>query len=376
MRHFKLENSAGQILDITTKEILFHEISGLGFEEENDFRQIGDVWWLNHTNYRQASISGKMIFTENAMQIENDGDLLNLNDPYAKYKYFIDFISRPPLTMMYNPYGPVDDSNAFYRSVRVSKLEKSEKNEYGVIDESIEFSCYTPWYTKLITEIVPEEESEEEISGWIWGGPVGSDLIYIDSTNPNNPIENEIEFPEGYGVADPLVFEPEGTELKIVDSTDPNNPVTTTVTIPGYDGNATPTIFRTETSQQLDKDIISLVKSPVKMTIFGPIVNPTWIHRVRNSSGEYTTIGTGGFTSNVSLSGEDEYIVVDNTGGQYQIYKHNSNGTNTDIYGERDFSATCFITFREGSNQVLVTSGLGEPAKHVRIEGHLYYATV
>ena len=383
MRHFKLENSVGQTLDITTKEILFHEISGLGFEEENDYRQIGDVWWLNHTNYRQATVSGNVIFTESPMTLEDENGITVLDDPYAKFRYFVDFISRAPLTLMYSPYGPIGTEQTYLRTVRVSKLEKSEKNEYGVLDESIEFSCYTPWYTKIIKSIEPEEEgSEEETTGWIWGGPTGSDLLTYaldDEVDEHGErVPQPIVFPEDYDEADPLVFEPDGTTLKVVDSSDPENPVTAEATVSPYSGDATPTIFRSERIQNLDMDdYVSLVKSPVKMTIYGPLVNPSWQHRVKaTKDGEYTTVGSGGFVagSNVSLA-SDEYLVVDNTSGQYRIYKRNSNGTITDLYEYRNFSLSCFITFREGYNQVIVASNNGE-AKHVTLEAHLYYATV
>lgn len=389
MRHFKLENSAGQILDITTEEILFHEISGLGFEEENDYRQIGDVWWLNHTNYRQATISGNIIFTEKPMTVTINDIETPINDPYKKYRYFVDFISKAPLTMMYNPLGPIDEGEVYYRNVRVSKLDKSEKNEYGVIDEGIEFSCYTPWYTKLIKEIRPDDSSggQSIVTGWIWGGPEGSDLesyaLDDEVDEHGERIPAPIEFPQDYGEADPLVFEPDGIlEMDIPDySTEPTEELPdprTTVTVPAYDGVSTPSIFRSEVLQKLDlEDYISLVKSPVKLTIYGPIREPVWIHRVKDAEGNYITVGSGEFTSSISLSTKDEYIVIDNTGGQYRIYRHNANGTDTDIYSQRDFSQTCFITLREGSNQVLVTSGRdGDPAENVKLEAHLYYATV
>ena len=390
MRHFKLENSAGQVLDITTEEILFHEISGLGFEEENDYRQIGDVWWLNHTNYRQATISGNIIFTEKPMTILIDDVEVPIDDPYKKYRYFVDFISKAPLTMMYNPLGPIGSGETYFRTVRVSKLDKTEKNEYGVIDENIEFSCYTPWYTKLIKEIIVDDGSDtqpETITGWIWGGPEGSDLLTYaldDEVDEHGErVPQPIVFPEDYEEADPLVFEPDGIDdMDIpdysVEPTDENPNPRTIVDVPAYEGSSTPTIFRREAIQNLDlEDYISLVKSPVKLTIYGPIVKPYWVHRVKDADGNYVTVGSGKFTTNVSLSSKDEYVVIDNTGGQYRIYRHNATGSDTDIYSQRDFSLPCFITLREGSNQILVTSEEdGTPADNVKLEAHLYYATV
>ena len=368
MRHFTLVNSAGTALDITTEDVFFYDIGGLGFSEDNDFRHIGEVWWLNHTSNNQATITGKMLFTEH-------GD----TDPYAKFRAFSEFISKAPLTLLYNPMRPIeatilgdkeDDADTFYRNVRVSKLDKSEKNEYGVIDESIEFVCYTPWYKKKISELIPKESSEDpqDDKGWIWGGPEGSDLITyaLDSEvdDQGQRVPSPIVFPEDYGVADPLVFEPEGATIA------PD------IVIPPFSGAYTEARFEVETETNVSlPPLVSAIKSPAKLIIYGPIVGPSWIHSVIRN-GVKTTIGSGAFTSTVSLGSKDEYLVVDNTGGQYQIYKHNADGTNTDLYALRNFGLPCFITLREGSNVISVVSKLGEPAKHVRVEGHMYYATV
>lgn len=387
MRHFMLVNNAGKPLDITTQEILFHDIGGLGFDEDNDFRHIGEVWWLNHTSYNQATISGSIMFTEN-------GD----TDPYVKYRNFIEFISKPPLTLLYNPLGPItkatilgddeDDNTVYYRTVRVSKLGKSEKDEYGVIDENIDFIAYTPWYQKKIEKLIPKESSgeEEDITGWIWGGPVDEDLysLAIDDEvdGQGNPVPQLITFPQDYGESDPLVFEPEGATLDIPDYatevTEENPNPRSTAVVPAFEGNATPAKFREESLSDITlPPLNSAVKSPAKLTIYGPISRPEWTHSVRRGDTS-VIVGTGRFTEDVLLS-QGEYIVIDNTGGQYQMYKHNSNGTDTDLYSIRDFSTSCFITLREGENQISVVSGGpggGEPAKHVEVEGHMYYATV
>lgn len=317
MRHFTLVNSSGVELDITTKEILFHEIGGLGFEEENDFRQIGDVWWLNRTGYNQATVSGKVIFTEEGTRT-----------PYEKYWDFVRFIAKAPLTLKYSPYGEIDDDDkerTFYRRVRVSKLDKTEITTLGVLDCDIEFICYTPWY-RVVTNTFIQKSQTGDLQAWIWGN--GSDCP-------------------------PLTFEPEDGQT------------------------ATRAKFR-------DEDLIpsvavackSLVKCPAKLTIYGPVTNPTWTHEIERSSGDIL-VGTGGFSpsSPVSLS-SNEYLVIDATNGSYSITKHNANGTVTNVYQYRDFNKSCFITLHEGTNIITVLASSGTTARRFELESHLYYATV
>lgn len=314
MRHFKLVNSTGEVLDITTKEILFHEIGGLGFEEENDFRMIGDIWWLNHTNYNQATVSGKMIFTE-------IGEL----DPYAKFMAFAQFVSKPPLTLMYNPYGEVYESTCYYRTVRVSRLDKSEKNEYGVIDSDIDFVCYTPWY-KISEAEYDVDASQDDGSAWIWG----------DGTNENPP----------------LIFEPSDSQTvrRIAK-------------------------FRWEARKYLSIKCNSVGKNPVKLTIYGPMTNPVWTQMLVDQDGHSTIVATGGFSTPVTLLA-GERLVIDSTNGAYSITKYNLNGTVSDMYQHRDFSKVCFLTLKEGDNTILVSGNGDVLADRVKVEGHIYYATV
>ena len=155
MRYFELKNSADEVLDITTQEILFHEIDGLGFEETTDFRAVGPVWRLNSAEYNQMAVTGKMLFSE-------EGELT----PYQKYVVFRDFILKAPLTLIYYPHG--FGTEPYYKKVRSAKLAKSEINEYGVLDCDIEFMPYTPWYTTSTYENIVPEDREDKYTGWFW----------------------------------------------------------------------------------------------------------------------------------------------------------------------------------------------------------------
>ena len=313
MRYFKLINNAAPTpmeLDITTTENLFHDISGLGFEEDTDFRSVGDVWWLNSVSYSQSPVSGRMMFTD-----------LGGTTPYRKYQSFYKFISRAPLTLLYYPHGL--ETEPYRRRVRVTKLEKTELNEYGVLDCDIEFMPYTPWYQTISEEI--KNTSTQSESGWIWGGTE----------------------------SDPLVFEPaEGST------------------------NKTPAKFRGESQQHVDLDVSISNKSPAKLCIYGPITDPSWTHYVGNE-----LVGTGGFSfDNHVVVNEDEVLVIDSTDGAYSItinavMDELPGRELRNVYALRNFNTSCFLFLQEGKNRIAVSSSGGAVNK-IRVEGHIYYATV
>lgn len=337
MRHFKLMNDAGRFYDITTKGVLFYDIGGLGFEEDNVFNRIGSVWWLAHTEYKQATITGKIIFTE------EDG-----NEPYLKYQEFVQFIAQPPLTLMYNPFGPVKstlcndteaDENAYYRTVRVSKLDKTEKNEYGVLDCAIDFIAYTPWYRRVHqTMQYDEPEDGSADTGWIWGD---------DAENP------------------PLMFQPEGETKDGV------------IVVPAYTGSATRARFRWEPPNFLSYQLTALGNSPAILTIHGPITNPRWTHTLVTNT-RTLVLCTGSFNTedrDIELL-KGEKIIIDGTPTKYSITKVHLNGTTSDLYPYRNFEESCFITLKNGENRIAVVSSSGELSSHIELEGYIYDATV
>lgn len=351
MRHFKLAKPASngyKILDITTTEMLFYEIDGLGFEENNTFNRIGSVWWLSHTEYKQVPVKGKIVFTA-------EGG----TDPYTKFQEFMQFISTPPLTLLYNPFGPVksamcgdseDEENAYYRTVRVGKLEKSELDEYGVLDCDIEFEPYTLWYRKKYFSTGSEKPDDgSDQTGWIWAG---TETVTDSETGETTTITHP-----------PLVFEPDGV---IKDGV---------VVVPAYSGESTRARFRWEPPKFLSCPVSESGNSPAILTIHGPIVNPVWTHVIEDGS-RTLLVGSGSFTKNLELLA-GEKIVIDSTPTQQSITLIHANGTTSDLYPQRNFEETCFITLKPGVNRISVMSDdTGEPAANIEVEGYMYDAAV
>ena len=309
MRYFTLENSDGETLDVTTKQILFHDISGLGFGEETDFRRVGDVWHLNSVVKEQTPVSGKMLFSE-----------LGGTSPYEKYLKFKSFIAKAPLIITYYPLGIERSNVVYHKRVRVSKLEKSELTQYGILDCPIDFTPYTPWYQIFSDENQIGDDADEEIVGWIWG--------------------------DEEGTVPPLVFEPDVGQ------------------------NATVAQFGAEPRLYTEIKADSNGANPVKITIFGPARNPVWTHFLNGEA-----IAFGSFAETFELA-EYEALEIDNTEGDYTMNVRNIR-TNAvrNVYALRNFDTECFFKLGEGTNRVIVSSE-NSPKVKTKIEGHIYYATV
>lgn len=301
MRYFKLENSSGGSFDITNEEYFFHEIKGLGFEEDNDFNRVGPVWKLSSTAYSQSKPGGKMMFTE-----------FGTGTPYDKYDIFKRFIAQAPLTLIYYPNGI--GTKAYRKKVRVSKLDKTEKTELGVLDCDIDFASYGPWY-EVITVENKVDEIDENVH-WIWD--VGNQWRDSD----------------------------DGVEG-----------------IPRYR-------FGSESRNNVEIDCDSNTKGLIKLTIDGPAQNPTWS---QYADGKF--ISNGGFGSAFTLA-SNERLVIDNTNADSLMTIYTSqNSEKRNVYSLRDFDKKCFFNLVAGKNRILVTSEDGKPV-HFTVEGHIHYATV
>lgn len=114
------------------------------------------------------------------------------------------------------------------------------------------------------------------------------------------------------------------------------------------------------------------IDSPSRLTIFGPVINPSWKHYVNGV--EFET----GRLNDISI-GSNEYIVVDKIALPSTIKKYSAvNGeVLEDLYNHSDFSTKRFITIKSGVNTVAVSGeepGSLEPV--VKLEAYIYYESV
>lgn len=112
----------------------------------------------------------------------------------------------------------------------------------------------------------------------------------------------------------------------------------------------------------------STIASPCRLTIYGEIVNPTWLHYVNGELYE-----TGSVDCTVASG---NYLIIDNSSDPYEMCVYDGAGNLIqDVYPLSDFTTTQFITLQKGQNQIVITSE-GASEVTVKAEGYLYYGTV
>lgn len=115
--------------------------------------------------------------------------------------------------------------------------------------------------------------------------------------------------------------------------------------------------------------------SPARLTIRGPITNPTWslyVNGNKVSDGAFDTATHGDF-----VLAEGENLVIDNTVTPYSITKVNTvTGEVENVYQKTDFTTTRFINLNPGRNIVFVKDDENKKYFNARLEAYLYYDTV
>lgn len=115
--------------------------------------------------------------------------------------------------------------------------------------------------------------------------------------------------------------------------------------------------------------------SPARLTIKGPITNPTWslyVNGNKVSDGAFDTATHGDF-----VLAEGENLVIDNTVIPYSITKVNTTtGAVENVYQKTDFTTTRFIDLAPGKNVVVIKDGENQSYYNARLEAYLYYDTV
>lgn len=87
MREFALVDGNGEEYNLTVEDSFLHDPSGLGFEHENTYRQVGTRFIKVNTRSNQSVISGKVHF--------------HPDDAYEEYQNFVEFSGRDGLELKY-----------------------------------------------------------------------------------------------------------------------------------------------------------------------------------------------------------------------------------------------------------------------------------
>ncbi len=355
-RHFTLRNGSGDICNITTTSILFHDLNGLGYEREDAYRRVGDRFVLVASGLRQQTISGKVALT---------GD-----DPYESYFNFVQFCNNTPLILIYQPNPSMEGQKhigettdivsgiPYERNVRVRRMEKTEINQYGYLDVGIEFDCLTPWYKPIEVITDPTDTDDDMIE----------DFFTFNDGTPDNygiwPIE---EASHGQGNPHDLGYYEFITDHYERTSDTVFNPNKTYYLESGFN-------FGKDVTMNSIIDSNSYNESPCRLCIYGPISNPRWTHYIEGYSGPYATGGV-----DVTIP-DGRMLVVDNSTDPYEISIYTTDNVFVEsVYQNSLFDTERFIDIQYGRNQIRVTGTLDEDNNAkvpIKLEAKIYYDSV
>ena len=126
--------------------------------------------------------------------------------------------------------------------------------------------------------------------------------------------------------------------------------------------------YASSTGNSVLIEVDSYIESPCRLSMKGPLNNPSWTHYVNNQehcTGKLNTTIPEGYT-----------LVIDATQIPYSIEEFNQAGEMVaDLYQSSDFGTQRFIILQHGSNRVTVSDDNGNEVD-VRIEWMIYYASV
>ena len=182
VREFKLINEKGQefsLMDIK-EYCLLTEPTGLGLTYSTEYEQLNNVFISNLRKIEQGSINGTLNFCS-----------------YDNFKKFIDFVEKSEeLKIAYSvPFET--GSKEYFRDIQLQQLDKSEKQENGIISENVSFDCLSLWYEekKAVYQI---ETVEDEIRwDFSWDSRFvdlsSRELQFINEGHVDAPVEIEID---------------------------------------------------------------------------------------------------------------------------------------------------------------------------------------
>jgi phage-related protein len=129
MRTFKLQNANGEYYELTRTESFLHSVGGLGYEDDTEYRRIGNVFRMIADKRGQDVITGSVYFSQPGAQ--------------QKYQEFVRFCQQKPLTLVYVPDGQTLE---YYREGTVTGMSYDEGTRQTAI---VTFKCFTPPYRML-----------------------------------------------------------------------------------------------------------------------------------------------------------------------------------------------------------------------------------
>lgn len=183
VREFKLINEKGQefsLMDIENYCFL-SEPSGLGYEYQTEYQQLGDTFISNLRNIQQGQINGTLNFKN-----------------YTNFASFVNFVESSE-SLRFGYKIPYADSSfkEYFKDVQIQSLEKSQIQTNGFLSEAVVFDCLSLWYEEntIIYNITAQENEIRWDFKWDskFADYDSRNLQYINNGHVEAPIYVEID---------------------------------------------------------------------------------------------------------------------------------------------------------------------------------------
>lgn len=171
IRNFYFENELGQRIDCqkVNGSLFLFNITGLGFEKDIEYVQIGNSFIKNKEKIKQGIIEGELEFYDMT---------------YDEYSTFIDFVLKSEsLKLIYIPKK--SNRVEYYRDIDVVKIEKNDEDDFNVLTSPITIFCTSLWYKENNVVYMAEETENEMRWDFDW------DSRFTDYENRNLIFENK-----------------------------------------------------------------------------------------------------------------------------------------------------------------------------------------
>lgn len=181
VRKFSLINEKGKEYSLMNlkKTCLLTEPAGLGYSYSTEYEQLGYEFLTNLRKLEQGAVNGIVNFFN-----------------YDNFKEFANFIETAKMLKFVYEIPFENNSVTYYRDVNIKSLEKTERQENGIISENIEFDCLSLWYEQNETIFKIEEYDDEMRYDYRWNSRYidynGRAIQFDNKGHVEAPIQVEI----------------------------------------------------------------------------------------------------------------------------------------------------------------------------------------
>lgn len=183
-RKFQLENSKGQLWDLTDHLVhsFLSDPTGLGFQQTITTVQYGNTLNVVTSNTNFPSVGGDILFYDSSNM-----------DKYLMYEEFVEFCTHTPLILKYAKPGT---NNIYYLKCEVTNLTKTEVKTDHLLTCPVTFQGLSMWEGDEVSINDTEDTYTLKNNGHF---PVGFEITIEGSlTNPYVLLEQDEEL---YGEA-------------------------------------------------------------------------------------------------------------------------------------------------------------------------------